>query len=108
MEAAIETNCRRAIQVAYNTEHGIEHTRSRCASASRDVTEMLAREDADTDELGAAGTGKPGRGKGLDPSSMAIGDLRQLIQDLDRPDAPGGGGSSSSRSPPATATRSPT
>ena len=48
-----------------------------------DVTEMLAREDADTDELlGAAGTGKPGRGKGLDPSSMAIGDLRQLIQDL--------------------------
>ncbi|HOA26579.1 MAG TPA: excinuclease ABC subunit UvrB [Arachnia sp.] len=82
MEAAIgETNRRRAIQVAYNTEHGIDPQPLRKRIA--DVTEMLAREDADTDELlGAAGTGKPGRGKGLDPSSMAIGDLRQLIQDL--------------------------
>jgi excinuclease ABC subunit B len=82
MEAAIgETNRRRAIQVAYNAENGIDPQPLRKRIA--DVTEMLAREDADTDELlGAAGTGKPGRGKGLDPSSMAIGELRQLIQDL--------------------------
>ena len=82
MHAAIlETNRRRAIQVAYNTEHGIDPQPQRKRIA--DVTEMLAREDADTDELlGAAGTGKPGRGKGLDPSSMAIGELRQLIEDL--------------------------
>src|SRR4030095_4366365 len=50
MEQAIdETTRRRAIQVAYNTENGIDPTPLRKRIA--DITDMLAREDADTAEL---------------------------------------------------------
>ncbi|OYN88315.1 excinuclease ABC subunit UvrB [Parenemella sanctibonifatiensis] len=50
MERAIEeTNRRRDIQIAYNKEHGIDPTPLRKRIA--DITDMLAREDADTDEL---------------------------------------------------------
>ena len=83
MEAAIgETNRRRDIQVAYNLEHGIDPQPLRKRIA--DVSDMLAREDADTDALldSAKTTGKGGRKKGLDASSLAQEELAQLIEDL--------------------------
>ena len=77
MAAAIdETNRRRAIQVAYNTKHGIDPQPLRKRIA--DVADMLAREDADTDRL--LDQTKPG--KGLDPSKLATEELTQLIEDL--------------------------
>ncbi|WP_040161669.1 excinuclease ABC subunit UvrB [Nigerium massiliense] len=57
MEAAIdETNRRRDKQIAYNTEHGIDPQPLRKKIA--DITDMLAREDADTRELVAKAGGR--------------------------------------------------
>ncbi|HSU70363.1 MAG TPA: excinuclease ABC subunit UvrB [Micrococcaceae bacterium] len=58
-QAIDETNRRRAIQVEYNTTHGIDPTPLRKRIA--DITDSLAREDADTKELLA--TAMNGRGK---------------------------------------------
>ncbi len=92
MERAIdETNRRRAIQVAYNTEHGIDPQPLRKKIA--DITDMLAREQADTAELvGKANPrGKrptsplPGvveKARGLDTSNMAVSELADLVQEL--------------------------
>ncbi len=91
MEAAIdETNRRRAIQVAYNTEHGIDPQPLRKKIA--DITDMLAREDADTAALVAAANPKTKRptspvpggsgARALDPSTMAATELADLVEEL--------------------------
>jgi excinuclease ABC subunit B len=66
MESAIdETNRRRAKQVAYNKERGVDPQPLRKKIA--DITEMLAREDENTQELLAtwAGTEAKGRAGGV-------------------------------------------
>ncbi|GAA4851674.1 excinuclease ABC subunit UvrB [Luteimicrobium xylanilyticum] len=90
-----ETNRRRAKQVAYNEERGIDPTPLRKKIA--DVTDMLAREDIDTEELLATGYRSPGKGRkngGKDSAPVkegvggnrlaaaAAGDLAGLIQEL--------------------------
>jgi excinuclease ABC subunit B len=95
MEQAIdETNRRRAKQIAYNESHGVDPQPLRKKIA--DITDMLAREDADTAELLGSGRtqsrGKapvPGGGKakaGEKAKELAGGlpssDLAELIQQL--------------------------
>ncbi|MFP3712070.1 excinuclease ABC subunit UvrB [Puerhibacterium sp. TATVAM-FAB25] len=94
-----ETNRRREKQLAYNAEHGIDPTPLRKRIA--DVTDMLAREDLDTQELLAGGYRKPAdggrRAKGGAPvpgapkegattgnrlAGAAASDLAGLIQEL--------------------------
>ena len=95
MEHAIdETNRRRAKQVAYNTERGLDPQPLRKRIA--DITDLLAREDADTAEL-LGGSGRtqsrgkapvPGMGSRgqADASKLAEGlpaaELAGLIQSL--------------------------
>jgi excinuclease ABC subunit B len=111
MEAAIdETNRRRAKQVSYNTERGLDPTPLRKKIA--DITDMLAREDENTQALlqtwaGTAASGRAGGVKAVstgtttgkvspvpklskaaagqhaaDLAGMPSSDLAQLIQDL--------------------------
>jgi excinuclease ABC subunit B len=99
MEQALdETNRRREKQIAYNTEHGIDPTPLRKKIA--DITDLLEREDADTQELLGSGRmqsrGKSGSGRGAmaadvgvsaggstnRPADMAAADLAGLIQEL--------------------------
>ena len=101
MESAIdETNRRRAIQVAYNTERGIDPQPLRKKIA--DITEMLAREDENTQELLRtwADVGQKGRAGGVkagksptpalsrihaeapDTAGIPSTDLAELIQAL--------------------------
>ena len=61
--------------MAWNREHGIDPQPLRKRIA--DVSELLAREDADTRDL-LEGAGK----RALDTSSMAEQELAQLIEDL--------------------------
>src|SRR5690625_3166205 len=57
-QAIDETNRRRAKQLAFNAEHGIDPTPLR--KRIGDITDLIAREDADTAELlSAAGRGRP-------------------------------------------------
>ncbi len=95
MQRAIdETNRRRAKQIAYNTERGLDPQPLRKRIA--DITDMLAREAADTDEMlggsgrsqsrgkspvpGRGGRGASGRGvtgRGVSPGSGRRGHARR-------------------------------
>ena len=79
MESAIdETNRRRAKQVAYNKERGVDPQPLRKKIA--DITEMLAREDEDTQALLAtwAGTEAKGRAGGVKAPASRCPALGQL------------------------------
>jgi excinuclease ABC subunit B len=88
MAAAIdETNRRRAKQVEYNTEHGIDPQPLRKKIA--DLTDLLSREEADTTELvGRAGGRRPTApvpftaDKARDLGDMPAGELSGLISEL--------------------------
>jgi excinuclease ABC subunit B len=70
-----ETNRRREKQVAYNTAHGIDPTPLRRKIG--DITDMLAREDADTATLLAA-TGDKRRKGAMVPLGQHTADLAKL------------------------------
>jgi excinuclease ABC subunit B len=85
-KAVEETNRRRAKQVAFNREHGIDPTPLRKKIA--DLTDLLAREDADTDAV-LAGPARRNRGAApLAPSAprrpvpAAQSELGGLIAEL--------------------------
>jgi excinuclease ABC subunit B len=92
MGAAIdETNRRREKQVAYNQANGIDP--KPLLKKIADITDMLAREDADTDELFSGRNGRrqktmvPALGRETAASARKLagipaGDLADLIQDL--------------------------
>jgi excinuclease ABC subunit B len=74
-----ETTRRRAKQVAYNEAHGVDPQPLRKRIA--DITDLLAREDADTQQL-LTERAKSSGGKGRKGRSLAADELTGLIEDL--------------------------
>src|SRR5215204_3318089 len=94
-KAIDETNRRRAKQVAYNHAHGVDP--KPLLKKISDITELLAREDADTEELLGGGGRQQSRGKAPVPGmwskdstiaasagvqDLPAADLADLIQQL--------------------------
>jgi excinuclease ABC subunit B len=86
-QAIDETNRRRELQIAFNKENNIDPTPLR--KKIGDITEMLAREAADTDKTlaqkGATATKHPrsrARGEGEGLAAEGAQTLEDLIQDL--------------------------
>ena len=89
-KAIDETNRRRAIQVAYNTENGVDPQPLRKKIA--DITDQIAKEDADTRELLAAAGKARGKGKGASkvradglaaaPAEDLVGLIEQLTEQM--------------------------
>ncbi|MFF5324333.1 excinuclease ABC subunit UvrB [Janibacter hoylei] len=88
-EALDETQRRREKQIAYNRERGIDPQPLRKKIA--DITDMLQREDADTDELLGSGRAQSrGKGRGSKTTTetsergrdLPASDLARLIQEL--------------------------
>lgn len=72
MRAAIdETERRRELQIAHNKKHGIDPQPLR--KKIQDVTDMLAREAVDTEELLAGGYRKPGKGSASGAGTVGAG-----------------------------------
>jgi excinuclease ABC subunit B len=83
MQVAIdETNRRRAKQIAYNTERGIDPQPLRKKIA--DITDMIIREDADSEEFLATGVikGSAVVAAGQSLRSVPAKDLADLIEQL--------------------------
>lgn len=86
-QAIDETNRRREKQVAYNTAHGIEPTALRKKIA--DITDLIAQESDDTEELTSSKNGKRKNGGGIAvgvraslPASLPRQELIALIESL--------------------------
>jgi excinuclease ABC subunit B len=84
-KAIDETNRRRAKQVAYNKEHGVDPQPLRKKIA--DITEMLAREDSDTIAQGRASRRTSGvlmadEGRSQRPANLAQNELADLIAEM--------------------------
>lgn len=80
MDKAIsETNRRRELQIAYNTEHGIDPQPLR--KKISDMSEMLAKEDADTTQL-LDSAAKSGSAKTKKRDNLPQTELASLIEEL--------------------------
>ena len=71
-QAIDETNRRREKQVAYNVERGVDPTPLRKRIA--DITDLIAREDEDTEQLIGGGGRQRSRGKAPVPGMRSTGD----------------------------------
>jgi len=79
-QAIDETNRRREKQVAYNTERGVDPAPLRKRIA--DITDLIAREDEDTEQLLGGGGRQRSRGKAPVPEMRGHGDRVADLRNL--------------------------